>query len=86
MGCFVEGRYASFQAEGAMVGYVMDGDCANAKASIHVAIGKRAAALRASVPCFLHDCVHLEYPHAFETRHSLDRGEFTMFHILLAAI
>jgi hypothetical protein len=26
MGCFVDGRYATYQCEGAMLGYVMDGD------------------------------------------------------------
>lgn len=86
MGCFVDGRYASYQCEGAMVGYVMDGDCAKAKTSITDAIEKRADALRVLVPCALHPAEHLaDYPHAFETRHCLDRGQFTIHHVLLAA-
>lgn len=86
MGCFVEGRYASYQCEGAMVGYVMDGDCPKAKSSISEAIDKRADALRVSAPCPLHPSTHLpSYSDSFETRHTLDRGTFTLFHVLLAA-
>lgn len=86
MGCFVDGRYAVYQCEGAMVGYVMDGDCAGAKTSIAGSIEQRADALRVPVPCPLHPTKHLpDYPDAFETRHQLDRGEFTLYHILLAA-
>ncbi len=86
MGCFVDGRYASYQCEGAMLGYVMDGDCARAKSSISEAIHKRAAALRVPVPCPLEPARALPaYPDAFETRHNLDRGEFTLHHLLLAA-
>jgi hypothetical protein len=86
MGCFVDGRYASYQCEGGMLGYVMDGDCARAKTSISEHIDKRAEALRVPVPCPLHPSQALaDYPHAFETRHSLDRGEFTVYHVLLAA-
>lgn len=51
MGCFVDGRYAGYQCEGAMLGYVMDGDCPRAKASISEAIEKRADALRVPAPC-----------------------------------
>lgn len=86
MGCFVDGRYASYQCEGAMVGYVMDGDCTKAKTSIAEAIEKRASDLRVPVPCPLHSAKHLpDYRHAFETKHRSDRGEFTIFHVLLAA-
>ncbi len=86
MGCFVDGRYASYQCEGAMVGYVMDGNCARAKTSISEAIDKRADALCVTAPCPLHPAQDLPgYPHAFETWHSLDRGEFTIHHVLLAA-
>ena len=86
MGCFVDGRYASYQCEGAMVGYVMDGDCAKAKTSISDSIERRAEALRVPRPCSLRPSDHLaDYPDAFETRHQLDRGEFTLYHVLLAA-
>ena len=86
MGCFVDGRYASHQCEGAMVGYVMDGDCTKAKASISEAIDKRAEILRVPVPCPLHRAQALPAcPDAFETHHHLDRGEFTLHHVLLAA-
>lgn len=86
MGCFVDGRYASYQREGGMLGYVMDGDCASAKKSIAGAIEKRADALRVSVPCPLAPAQALPaHPDAFETRHALDRGKFTLHHVLLAA-
>ena len=64
-----------------MIGYVMDGDCATARTSISEAIDKRADALRVAAPCPLHPVRHLpEHPDAFETRHALDRGEFTIYH------
>ena len=86
MGCFVDGRYARYQCEGAMVGYVIDGDCTRAKECIKKSIEKRAEALRVPVPCPLHPAGDLpHYPDAFETRHLLDRGEFKINHVLLAA-
>jgi len=81
-----DGRYSRYQCEGAMVGYVMDGDCARARTSIAQLIEKKADALRVPVPCLLETVQALqELPDAFETRHSLDRGEFTLYHVLLAA-
>ena len=86
MGCFVDGRYAAYQCQGAMVGYVMDGDCAKAQTSIREAIEKRANVLRVPVPCPMQEAQHLpDYRHAFETQHNLNRGEFTLHHVLLAA-
>ncbi|MCH8148694.1 MAG: hypothetical protein IH987_11980 [Planctomycetes bacterium] len=86
MGCFVDGRYAHYQCQGAMVGYVIDGDCTRAKECIKKSIEKRAKALRVPVPCPLHPAEHLpDNSDAFETLHSLDRGEFKIYHVLLAA-
>jgi hypothetical protein len=86
MGCFVEGRYAAHQCEGAMVGYVMDSDRQRARTSISHAIDERAQALRVSPRCTLHPAQMLPgCTDAFETRHNLDRGEFTLHHVLLAA-
>jgi hypothetical protein len=86
MGCFIDGRYAGYQCEGAMVGYVMDGDCPKAKRHISKAIDKRAGDLRVPKPCPLRPTEALSgNTDAFETRHSLDRGEFTIYHVLLAA-
>lgn len=86
MGCFVTGRYAGYQCEGAMVGYVMDADCTKARASISKAIDERALELRVPAPCPLQPAQALpNHPDAFETRHALDRGEFTLHHVLLAA-
>ena len=86
MGCFIDGRYAYYQCEGAMVGYVMDGDCTKAKASLSESIERRSEALRVTVPCPFDPAQDLAgYPHAFETRHNSARGEFTIYHILLAA-
>ena len=86
MGCFVDGRYSCYQCEGAMVGYVMDGDCARAKTCIAESIEKKADVLRVPVPCPLETAQDLQdFPDAFETRHKLNRGEFTLYHVLLAA-
>jgi hypothetical protein len=69
-----------------MVGYVMDGACAKARSCIKESMEKRAEALCVSVPCPLDPAGDLpDYADAFETRHSLDRGEFKIYHVLLAA-
>lgn len=86
MGCFIDGRYAGYQCEGAMVGYVIDADCPKAKRHISKAIDKRADDLRVPKPCPLRSTEALSgSPDAFETRHNLNRGEFTIYHVLLAA-
>jgi hypothetical protein len=86
MGCFIDGRYACFQSEGAMVAYVMDGDCESARSSISDSIERQAEYLRLPIPCPQYAVPYLpEYSEAFETRHQLDRGEFKIFHILLPA-
>ncbi|MCK4658009.1 MAG: hypothetical protein KAV82_00675 [Phycisphaerae bacterium] len=87
MGCFVSGRYAPHQGEGAMIGYVMDGNCENAKKSISAAINKRASELHVPNPHPLAPARHLpDNPDAFETEHDLpERDKFTLHHVLLAA-
>lgn len=86
MGCFIEGRYAPHQTQGGMLGYVMDGNSQKAKTSISEAMSKRTAELRASAPVELRASRHLpNLSDAFETQHGLDRGEFLLHHILLAA-
>jgi hypothetical protein len=86
MGCFIEGRYAPHQNQGGMLGYVMDGDCKRAKASISEAMTKRTAELRLPATFELHASRHLpDLATAFETRHGLDRGGFLLHHILVAA-
>jgi hypothetical protein len=86
MGGFVDGTYACHQPHGGMLGYVMDGDCSGAKARIGESMEKKAAALKMSTPCELKPSRHLpEHPELFETGHHLDRGDFTVFHVLLAA-
>lgn len=64
----------------------MDGDCARAKTCIAESIEKKADVLRVPVPCPLETAQALQdFPDAFETRHNLDHGEFTLHHVLLAA-
>lgn len=87
MGCFISGHYAPHQCEGAMVGYVMDGDCPKAKKKIAAAINKRASALHVPNPCPMPSARQLPgCSDAFETEHNLpNRGKFTLHHVLLAA-
>lgn len=86
MGCFVDGRYSGYQSEGAMVGYVMDGNCTRAKNGITAAIKRRAKILRVPLPFTTMPAKTLpNYPYAFETRHILSRGEFTIHHVFLGA-
>jgi hypothetical protein len=85
MGCFVDGRYACHQTQGAMVGYVMDSDCAAAKDSVRDSMSRKATELKMSTPCKLEPSRHLPVnPDAFETRHDVRDG-FTIHHVLLAA-
>jgi hypothetical protein len=86
MGRLVKGRYAPYQLQGGMVAYVMNGDCAEAKSDISMAIAKRARELRVTVPVELTPSRHLpDLPTLFETVHGLERGNFTIHHVLLAA-
>jgi hypothetical protein len=86
MGGFIDGTYACEQPHGGMIGYVMDGDCSEAKTRVTESIARKAGKLRMSSPCRLERSRHFpECPDVFETRHQLDRGEFVIFHVLLAA-
>jgi len=86
MGCFIDGRYSYNQLHGGMIGYVMDGDCPGAKTAIANSMKRKANYLKMSVSCKLEPSGHFpSCPEVFETRHHLERGEFTIFHVLLAA-
>lgn len=86
MGGFVDGTYACEQPHGGMIGYVMDGDCIGAKSRVINSMKRKLSELRMSSPCTLNPSRHVpECPDVFETRHQLDRGEFVIYHVLLAA-
>jgi hypothetical protein len=84
MGCFIDGRYASYQQHAGMLGYVMDGNCSRAKSAITVSIEKKANDLRLAEPRSVEPCPDMpECSDVFETWHNLDRGKFRLIHILL---
>jgi hypothetical protein len=86
MGCFVDGRYSYYQPHGGMIGYVMDGDCLGAKVAIAGSMQRKIDYLKMSASCKLEPSRHFpDRPDIFETRHHLERGEFKIFHVLLAA-
>lgn len=86
MGGFIDGTYACEQTFGGMLGYVMDSDCRRAKKRVAHSMKKKVRELRMPSVCHLEPSRHFpNFPYMFETRHHLERGEFIIFHILLAA-
>ncbi len=81
MMCFVSGRYARTQRAAAMLGYVFDGDVAQAGTSISVAIEKDRQKLRLK-PASQRLITTTSELRAGETRHDLDGRELRILHLL----
>ena len=87
MGAFVDGTYACYQNHAGMIGYVMDGDCPKAKRRVKRSVKNQAAQLRMTPPCELKSLPYFPgNDDVFETQHLLDRGKFSIFHVLLGAV
>lgn len=84
MMCFIEGRYSNRLRSGGMLGYVFDGDIAQAAASITGHLGAHSEKLKLAPP-------HSLKPHSqnppepvWTTIHQIGGQPFTLFHILVA--
>lgn len=78
---FVNRHYAPFQRQSAMLGYVFDDTLANASHQITQGIQKRQRELRLSSQRQLSSLP--VKPRVSETRHALDDGPFTLYHLLV---
>ena len=79
---FVNRHYAPFQHHSAMLGYVFDETLTNASHQITQGIQTRQRELQLSGP---HQPSSLPVkPRVSETRHALDDGPFTLYHLLVA--
>lgn len=82
---FVCGKYSKGHPAGAMAGYVMDGDCPLAIASIREAIKKKSADLRIAADSGLGPCTCLQNrDNVKESRHTAAGGSFLIYHVFLA--
>jgi hypothetical protein len=90
MGRFIIGKYAPGQPHGAMIGYVMDGDMATAKAAVIALVHARQNELRlTSGPTWEVSQFLPSEPDVHQTRHSRDLntgvgGAFTLQHMFLS--
>lgn len=82
MMCFITGRYSKKLRSGAMLGYVFDGEVEKAHQSISKALKKHNVLLKLNHPYRLFPCASLSCDSTWETKHNLDDGPFTVFHIL----
>jgi hypothetical protein len=84
MRCFITGQYSTGLPQGGMIGYVMDGQVAAAKAAIKKRIQADAATLQLITGADLAASRHLPAEtRAAETRHRLHAREMILHHLFL---
>lgn len=84
MMCFVTGKYSPFQQTAAMVGYVFDGDIAQAEAGINASVEKNAGRLELALPHRLQTSSIVPGKGVTETHHQLKSRQFTIYHLLVS--
>lgn len=85
MGCFVTGQYAAGLPHGGMIGYVMDGNVARAKALLKKRIVLEAASLLVVNGTDLQASRHNPAQSRLaESEHQLKTGRLILHHVLLA--
>ncbi len=85
MGCFLSGQYAGGSDRGGMIGYVMDNDVDYAKLAVNQALKKYKKSLGLQDPAHLAPASILkEEPLCSETKHSIKRNTFKIYHVFLA--
>ncbi len=85
MGCFLSGQYAAGSDCGGMIGYVMDNDVDYAKLAVNQALKKYKKSLALREPAQLAPASILKEESLFsETKHSIKRNTFKIYHIFLA--
>jgi hypothetical protein len=81
---FVSGQYAPFMKTGAMLGYVYDRDIKKARTGVAGYIKSRGKELKLTSPKPLTRASLLPDKAIYETRHSLKKRPFLIYHIFLA--
>ena len=80
---FVTGQYAPFMKTGAMLGYVFDRDIIKARSGVSGYIKKKAKELKLLPPNQLTKASILPGKPIYETRHSLKKRYFIIYHMFL---
>jgi hypothetical protein len=84
MMCFVTGKYGAGMPCGGMLGYVLDGDVARAHNAVCRAIRGNRTRLRLAADGEFHPTAPLlGHPWHGATRHQLDDGTLTIYHLLM---
>lgn len=81
---FIIGQYAPFMENGAMLGYVFNGQTNNARIGVEKAIQNKAEELRLAPPKQLSQSFLLPDSSLDETHHDLETRFFTLYHLFLA--
>ena len=81
---FVSGQYAPFMKTGAMLGYVYDGDTKKARSGVDNYVKKNVKKCKLMSPQKLIKASIVPDKPVYETRHSLKRRSFLIYHIFLA--
>lgn len=79
---FVTGQYASKMNAGAMLGYVFDKSLGDAKVALSAAVNEEKTKLKITHDGEWQESDIAVNPPVDETRHSLDQGDFNIYHIL----
>ena len=83
--CFIDQRYARGLTEGAMLGYVFDGEIEKARDSIAASIAANPKKLRCAAPfCLVPSRIETGHTSVGETSHSIPQGLFTIYHLFVA--
>lgn len=81
---FITGRYSPYMENGGMIGYVFDGDIANARSGVGKRIESEAERLKLMPPMCLAASQVLPDNHVDETRHDLKTRCFTIYHLFIS--
>jgi hypothetical protein len=84
MMCFITGKYSRFQQAAAMLGYVFDGNVAEAGDAIAKSVCKHAGRIKLEPPHRMQNSLILPGKNMTETHHNLDSKIFTIYHLLVS--
>jgi len=85
MMCFITQRYSRGLYNGAMLGYVFDGEIEKARGAIKTAIEENNLQLKHKLkPGFGPSTIQYDGAVISESVHELDHGDFTIYHLFLA--
>lgn len=86
MMCFITGKYSRSQQAAAMLGYVFDGEVAQAEAGIDASVRKNAGQLTLVPPHTFQKSSIVPGKSVAETHHLLEARAFTLYHLLVSVL